>query len=333
MSAKNFMEFNSGKKNDILNRYFTTSMEQEDYSWDATSRIRHRDDSFDVTEYGEKVYYEWNQYAYRNTNDSFGKNKILYTGCSQTYGFGVSVDAIWGEQLSKIIGDSATNLGRPGAGIASLVDSVYNYLDNFDKPDRIYALFPGLNRVDLAITKGNHQSADRESCPFRNKNRGAYHSEVSDESGEFALFQSHIYRDHEQPKVAKKPFQVENIYPYSDAAYKNIRAIIQLEVACKVAGIDFMWSTWGSDFIATIDKALELGYEFKNYVDVGSRDWTSHDGKYLDLGCHTEYEEKYRGYFYEGCDTNTHMGAHHHIHVAEAFYNKTRQKSAEAGSL
>jgi hypothetical protein len=266
------------------------------------------------------VTYTLNSYGYRANKFDFGESEILYTGCSQTYGRGVKMDSVWGELIASKLGKSATNIGRDGAGIASLVDSVYIYLANNKKPEKIYALFPDLGRSDIIINKKYAATQDAKSMFSSSRSyTPLYHSGVVDHNFGLALSGIHVLKNKYKTKIAKSPYAVEDVYPYEDSMYKNIRAIKQLETLCNLLGIELIWSTWDAGFEKSIEKLQSIGYEFKNYVPTGCSAWVKHNGEYPKLDCHSDLEAEHAGYFHIGCDKIGHIGAHHHIHISEVF--------------
>jgi len=307
----------SKEQDDVLNRIFTNRMHPKYYSEKAGIM---GDQPVDGT-----VTYTLDEYGYRTTNSNFGQNDLVFIGCSQTFGYGVSLEAIWGEQLSNMLEMPATNLARPGVGTASLVDSLFIYLANFKKPKKIYALFPDLGRTDVLVAKGVHTSSN-EPVLFPGREEALYHSVVWNNERDLCLFPAHIIKNEHKVKISKRPYETEEVYSFDDAVYKNMRAILQLEIMCEIADIEFLWGTWDNGFAATLDKAMSLGYRFKNYVEVSSMDWVTSTGDYVEIDCHREAEEQYKEFFHVGCDRNAHMGAHHHIHVAEAFYNEIKRR-------
>lgn len=101
----------------------------------------------------ENITYKLNNEGFRS--DDFKKDHtgthILFTGCSETFGVGASIDTVW----SKIVYDNLSkdnllsgyfNLGHPGMGMYTILKEILIYIENYSKPDIICMLAPNFER-------------------------------------------------------------------------------------------------------------------------------------------------------------------------------------------
>lgn len=106
------------------------------------------------------ISYNLNNYAYRS--DDFNKNnrtKFLFNGCSYTFGVGLPIDNIWPKVVYDQIGSGGFyNLGISGASYQSIIQNIYSYIRNFDKPENIFILLPNIERYDQIKKDGDNLS-------------------------------------------------------------------------------------------------------------------------------------------------------------------------------
>ena len=92
---------------------------------------------------------EINDYGYRSDNfikEHNGKH-ILFSGCSNTFGFGLNQDETWSKMLydkiSKNIKCSGYfNLAFSGGGIQMIISNLFRYFKHFGNPDYIFLNLP-----------------------------------------------------------------------------------------------------------------------------------------------------------------------------------------------
>jgi hypothetical protein len=166
----------------------------------------------------EKISYVLNNEGFRS--DDFLKTHegthILFTGCSETFGVGASIDTVW----SKIVYDSISknnklsgyfNLGHPGMGMYTIVKEILVYIEKYSKPDIICMLAPNFER----------------SYAW---------------NGEKFLID---YEYHENP--TKKE--------YYNQMYESMFLCSVVEMICKLLKIKLIWSTWNPEDSYNIEKS------------------------------------------------------------------------------
>jgi hypothetical protein len=105
-------------------------------------------------------------------SDEFTKNHdgkhILFSGCSNTYGFSLYNHEIWPWLLYNKIKEKEKvsgyyNLAIPGTGAFSMVSDIFKYINNYSKPDVIFINLPLLSRFySLVNDTGSSLEFDKE---------------------------------------------------------------------------------------------------------------------------------------------------------------------------
>lgn len=85
---------------------------------------------------------------FKNKHDGL---HILFSGCSNTFGIGLSYDETWSYKTYKKILENNTvsgyyNLSVPGNSFFHCIVDIFKYVKNFGNPDFIFINFPSLNR-------------------------------------------------------------------------------------------------------------------------------------------------------------------------------------------
>lgn len=92
---------------------------------------------------------EINDYGYRSDNfikEHNGKH-ILFSGCSNTFGFGLNQNETWSKILYDIINKDIRcsgyfNLAFPGGGIQMIISNLFRYFKHFGNPNYIFLNLP-----------------------------------------------------------------------------------------------------------------------------------------------------------------------------------------------
>lgn len=101
------------------------------------------------------------------TSDHKAKSHILFTGCSQTFGFGIlEKESLWSQiVLDNIPNNSGYfNIARPGNSISEIIFDIYKYVDLYGIPNKIFCLLPEMRREMMTygtdITKLSEKEID-----------------------------------------------------------------------------------------------------------------------------------------------------------------------------
>lgn len=161
--------------------------------------------------------------------------KILFAGCSNTYGEGLPIDFIWPTLLKnkmyKIYQDlDDYNIGYPAASIHSIIRNVMFFIKKYGNPDYLFIMFPGVNR-DLF-----------------------YSSEKNDFINGL-IWNQYLRSD----KTTQQKFNLN--YIEENAILLSTTFLYMLEEFCKNSNIKLIWSTWREQ-----DQDLFKDLNFNNFI-------------------------------------------------------------------
>jgi hypothetical protein len=263
--------------------------------------------------------YSLNNFGYRDI-DWFEKTEILALGCSNTFGFGVTVEGRWTNILSKKINKEIRNLSFPGASILELVSKSFEYFKIFGNPTVMICLFPDPFRTWMPHKKG--------------LNNGDYNYQGKEEVNPFEpdLYLSTVFFDYSSDKKVQKekyfktPYSYEKVLPAELSIFNSMQAIHMLEQYCKSSNIKLIWTTWHRpthNLLNSDEENIFNSFIFDENLII-SHDLADGFEKFNE-GCHEEYRHEFAKYFDMGLDIEdglnyAHPGVHKHIHFAEAFY-------------
>lgn len=260
--------------------------------------------------------YYLNNFGYRDA-DWNDKAEILAIGCSNTYGYGVSVDGRWTNLLAKSINKNIRNLSFPGAPITDLINKSFQYFKMFGNPEIMLCLLPDPFRIKLPFKK--------------NLNKGTF---INNKTFDRDLFVGDVYFNHEPEKILsrmqyfKMPYDYGQILPLELPLLFSMQSIHILEQYCKSNNIKLIWSSWHRPTVEVLNNSEEKIFDtfFANkdvFIDHNYEDGL----EIFNTNCHEEYRDMYSKYFDMGCDIEdgvnfAHPGVHKHLHIAEAFYKE-----------
>jgi hypothetical protein len=189
------------------------------------------------------IEYSLNNHGYRS--DDFLKedanNNLLFSGCSFTFGVGVPYEFTWPYQLNKKYGyASMKNLATPGRDYQTIINEIYNYINNFGKPKAILVMFPNLERYKR-VYFDNNKPYDIASIMLHRYDKKFFNNE-------------------EEYKTLIKYVNANNIY------YDFYNAVSHFEDYLRLIKVPFFWTTWDGSLSSTI-KGSKI---FNNYFELGS---------------------------------------------------------------
>ena len=173
--------------------------------------------------------YKINKHGYRTNNfKEFNKDKIkiLFSGCSHTFGEGLPEEMIWTSLVDKYIGNDTDsyNLGIGGASIHLIIKNIYAFIRNYGKPDYMFLMFPAISRS----------------------------IRYDQDSG---LYKNILAHSHKKYKKFLKKFV------YEDNVLLATTLIFMLEDYCLASGIKLYWSTWSDEDLPVYNQL-----NFNNYL-------------------------------------------------------------------
>lgn len=329
-----------------MHRYdLNNSYHRSILSGTSFSKIRSETDDYRL-DFDPVQTYSSNSYGYRSPEPT-EKTKIVFGGCSYTYGVGVAENLVWPTVVAKKLGLDYVSLANSGVSIFWIVDKVFSYLSNYSKPDTICLLLPDPYRY-MFPADGEILSAISEEGKI-NGEYGSFDGNKAIINSRSILFDAH----RNVGLYMKKPYSMDITVSQDMSLFTSIKAIRRLEQYCNDVGIKLLWSTWSVNFSRLIAQmGLDEELKFKNYFSLSESGLNFYkktrplalDAIFLDesscitceklhpsvdCSCYLECHEDLRAecgdiQFYNGTDTgngseNAHPGAHLQVHFAEAF--------------
>lgn len=276
-----------------------------------------------------QIEYRYNKHGYRSPEFD-GNAKILTLGCSQTHGHGLNQEYIWPELLSKKMNLNYANLATGGDGIQAQVIKAFQYFKEFNNPEYVIGVFP-LTRIEMPYVKDKF-----------GKGGPAFDSYQSHDNVNKKFIQQLFLDEIDFTKMAKSPYNGNNILPNEIAIFYNLMFIKMLEQYCYVSGIKFLWSIYDpqgkninfselsdskcyffDDCFYWHDQSEQPGLD---KIDKNSKLYYDKN-KNVPNDCHKEYKDNIlfniaADYIYS---TTTHRqghwGIHKHLHIMEKIYD------------
>ena len=292
--------------------------------------------------YSDKVNtYTYNSDGYRSPEFD-GSAKILYAGCSNTFGTGVPEERIWGSVVADHFNMPYANLSKQGTSTQWIVKNIFAYFEKYGHPEIVCCLFPDFYRMILA--------SNSSQLVYINN------SDKSPVGGHGTLTQ--IYEVHlsntppvdSTPEYSRRPHSIVDVIPADTAVYSSIQSVLMLDQYCRANNIKFAWSTWEPAMLAFLHEIKpEYPNNYSNLVNLDIVKWIKNPDKTINgdlfckdadkyvkgsaasvVDCHTDLKEKYELNFYRGLDDlfgadKAHFGVHKHTHIAEAFIDFLQQ--------
>lgn len=188
--------------------------------------------------------YSINSYGFRSKEfKEYSKDnlKILFAGCSNTFGEGLPEQYTWSKLLIKKIQHKEKNvkiedynISYPAASIHSIIRNIYFFIEKFGTPDYLFIMFPGCNR-DLYFSNKENNFVN---CLLWN---------------EYLLFKNST-----QQKFNLNYVEENNILLSTTLIY-------MLESFCKKSKIKLIWTSWREQ-----DKNLFKELNFKDFFSINT---------------------------------------------------------------
>jgi len=213
----------------------------------------------EYTEDNGEVSYTYNSAGFRSAEfvfDHKNKKHVLFSGCSETEGFGANDKEFWPsimhEAFKKESSSGFFNLARGGWGWEKIITNSIVYFEKYGTPDYMFIMLPNIYR----------------------------HSQYFEEKGAWLQVQRHINDDMQLEHVMDKEIK-EHIRnnPLNRSKYLTefIRFIAGWKLYlkyCEALGIRVIWSSWYEMDAENISRM----YKFDNFV------WLGGEGLYKKAG-------------------------------------------------
>jgi hypothetical protein len=250
-----------------------------------------------IDQFGEK--YTINSNGFRGEN--FKKDTdLLFAGCSQTYGYALREEAIWGVMLAKENNMSYANISIPGGSAMHIVFNIFKYFQEYGHPKTILAMFPDFYRIRTFI-----------DCKILDQMSG-HEKNISHQN---AFSDTHGNRGNDFLKYIKLPTTPDNIYSQEFTRMINLMFIKLLENYCNKNNITFIWSKTHTDNYDSDNNSFS---SFENYYNFNLEEnlaLTSRDKK--KYTCHADNEDI--DITWNIAKDNSHFGTHINIHIKDFF--------------
>lgn len=273
----------------------------------------------------EHTTYEINNWGLRGHIDE--NADVIATGCSITFGVGVSEETRWSNLLSKKINKNIINLGTPGASVDFICNNIIKYCLNVKMPKKVFCLMPDFFRsmvvVDKDFFNSNHLGTkkvreniakdDSLSLIYCNPSINMYNK---------SLFME--IKDKDSIEDSVSPHQL---------IFNAVNAIYILESFCSTNNIDLHWTTWDIPSKILMQKLLRIeNFKLKKYKPILNGHGTVFTNcNNTDTLCSQSFELKNNPFWDRGSDYVVlngkkdkdigHPGIHFHVHIADFFYN------------
>ena len=173
--------------------------------------------------------YSLNSLNYR-TDEILENRDLIFAGCSNTFGQGLTNDAIWTTQVSSHLKISNYNLGVCGTSTMSIINNLFNYFQKIGNPKILMCIFPDFLRMDV-WSNSDHMNGLANIT---------WNREYEKKEIKYHL----LMDDAKRYKFSKQPHVAEDIIPEQLPFALSIQYIKMLETYCNAVGIKLIWSTW-----------------------------------------------------------------------------------------
>jgi len=237
---------------------------------------------------------------------------LIFAGCSQTYGYGLKEESMWGVMLSKENNMSYANISIPGASPMHIVFNIFKYFEKYGHPKVIVALFPDFYRIRTFL---DSKILNRRSQEIAKKNQKNIFVDSHGNNGLGFL------------KYLKLPTSPEKVYSQEFTYMINSMFITMLETYCNKNNIIFIWSkTFNYE---KYDDYQDSFLSFKNYYSFDLRKEIVGDGKssplkYGNYSCHENNNKN--DPCWDAALDNLHFGTHINIHIKDFFQKILKEK-------
>ena len=193
----------------------------------------------------EDIYYDINSLKYRSeelTKENM-ENGLLTSGCSFTFGVGISQEHMWSKLLANHLNLHHINLAVPGMGHEQIIYDIFQKVALFGKPKAAAILFPNPDRyLAIAMDYDSDGNAKLTSNPHDVGNSIAWNV------GEEALK------------------MIDQAMSYENALAKFLQHAEMLETFFAALDVPYFWSSWD----VSLEKAIYINNKkynhFKNFV-------------------------------------------------------------------
>ena len=259
----------------------------------------------------------------------YENSDIVASGCSITFGLGVPELARWTNFLSQKSDKSVLNLGNPGASVETICNQIIQYCMNNKMPKEIFCLMPDLFRNMVVVDKEFYVSkVDRGELGKK-------------DNLELIFCNPEVYTDKHgvYMEITDKKYIEDYTSPHQ-LILNSINYIYLLESFCLTNNIKLYWSTWNGPSALILNKLKKIGkFKLKNYYPLFPSIESEHPLAQPHVDCFSFHESEFKHHpsWVQGTDyiimnnkkdfSMSHPGIHYQYHIADFFYNISKNVS------
>lgn len=249
----------------------------------------------------KEIQYRFNNVGYRG-EDVNGSEKFIAIGCSQTFGSSLEEEFTWPAQLEKIFNSRVVNLGTPGDSARGSIMKAISYINQFGKPEAVFACFPLYRSEKFAVP-------------------GEIINSKNDLAGPFNC----MYVKNNFKQISKAPYKYDEIIPMEDHLLETFSFINIFSTYCKEAGIKFIWTGWETMFASNRVENILNENTSGFFFDSSMNDFNfvkDNNECHIDYVGHPLFDYAADVTVESDGVKNGHKGIHWNIHMAEKCYSE-----------
>lgn len=230
------------------------------------------------------------------------EKKVLFLGCSHTYGVGLPEEYRFSNILSEKINYKFANISSPGDSVMSQVRKAFWYFRNYGNPKTIICIFPIFRMESPLVWYKNEKSTYVSHDPINKPNY---------------MIENHYFEHNRFKKYAKAPYDLEDVLSQEASIFYSYLYIDILDQYCSSNNINLVWSIWQNQQLFDEITKSEYIPSHKNKITLTSTQIDMHH-----MSCHSELKSDI--FFDAAADRKSgyepHWGIHKNIHIAEEIY-------------
>jgi hypothetical protein len=260
----------------------------------------------------------------------YENSDIVASGCSITFGLGVPELGRWTNFLSQKTDKNVLNLGSPGASVETICNQIIRYCMNNKMPKEIFCLMPDLFRNMVVVDKEFYVSkVDRGELGKK-------------DSLEVIFCNPQVYVDKNSVymEITDKKYIEDYTSPHQ-LILNSINYIYLLESFCSTNNIKLYWSTWNNPSALIMEKLQKIEkFKLKNYHSLFPFIESNRPFAQPHADCFSSHESEFKNHpsWIQGTDytiidnkidfSNSHPGIHFQYHIADFFYNLSKENKS-----
>lgn len=321
----NFYKDNK-KNNQYLKKYFTNTTHVGRYDSYQTGVIDNKSNgNAFMSTVDEQNRYIINRLGLRGK--IYENSDVIASGCSITFGIGVPELGRWTNLLGNKINNDVMNLGNPGASVESICHNVIQYCMNNKIPKEIFCLMPDFFRSMVVL--------DKEFYKSRSNKVG--HKEVDSLQLTYCSPKVIFNENSIFMEITDKKFIEDSTSPHQ-LILNAINNIYILESFCLANNIKLYWTTWSHASSLIMQELMNLkDFKLKNFSPFIASTTSDTFKEHIEENCGSFHNSEFKDHIcwpkgsdytiinYKKAPKEYHPGIHFQYHLADFFYNLSKQ--------